>query len=116
MNSRYQPGGDIYARLASQYGQAGADRVARADASGVPYAVNDALVAIRHGDPLSTSTTGIFLDNITSDPLGAPLESANNQIAKAVGNLFKNPWVLLVVAVVIITQLDGWAWIRKHVK
>jgi hypothetical protein len=105
MNSRYQPGGDIYSKFVSQYGRAGADRIAAADASGVPYAVNDALAEVRNGPRLNDSTASNFWDQITTDPLKAPLDSANDQIGKAVANFFKNPWVLFALALLI------WGWL-----
>lgn len=105
MNSRYQPGGDIYAKLESQYGTAGANRVAIADASGAPYAVNDALTAIKYGDRLPDSTAAIFYDQVTTDPLAAPLASANNVLGNSVLSFLKNPWVLILVLVLV------WGWL-----
>lgn len=115
MNSRYQPpNGDIYLKLKSAYGKAGADSVAIADASGEPYAINDAITALKYGDKKNDSAVSIFVDQVTTDPLAAPLESANDQIGKAVANVFKNPWVLIALAVFVAYQLGGFTWLRKQ--
>ena len=114
MNPRYQIGGDIYAKLAAQYGTSGADRVALADASGVQGATATALGEVKWGATGSDSIVANFFNQITTDPLAAPLESANNQIGNAVLGVLKNPWVLLAVAAVVFFQLGGWNWLRKQ--
>lgn len=114
MNARYQPGGDIYAKLEAKYGTAGADRVAAADASGELGAVNEALTELKYGAPLNDSTTSIFFDQVTTDPLGAPLESANNQLANVVKDIVKNPYVLAALALYLFLQLGGFNWLRRQ--
>lgn len=111
--ARYQPGGDIYTTLADEYGVNAANRVATA-ARGTQADLNEAIADIRSGPARSgTNTLGNFVTQITTDPLAAPLASANNQIGKAVLNILKNPWVLLTVAVIVFSQLGGFAWVRK---
>lgn len=101
---RYAPGGDIYETLAKQYGNAAANRYYAAELTPDPYDENVVLTEIRGGKLAETSTLKIFAKQITTDPLAAPLESANNVIGtlgkSAIFGLFKNPWVLLVVAAV----------------
>lgn len=115
MNARYQPGGDIYQRLVDEYGRAGADKIAAADASGGTYAVNEALASVRSGPRLNESTFSIFTQQITTDPLAAPLAAADSQIGKAVLNVFKNPWVLAALALYVFLQLGGWNYIRRQI-
>ena len=107
MNPRYQPGGDIYAKVQAQYGTAGAERVALADRSSTGETVAEALGYLKSGsEKLDDSTASIFWGQITTDPLAAPLESANNQLNNVVKNVFKNVWVLIVVIILL-----GWgAW------
>ncbi len=101
-NPRYAPGGDLYTKASSQYGIGGADKLYQASLSDDPAAMNNAFQNLRgYGAPLDESTASIFWDQVTSDPLAAPLESANNQINKAVGNVFKNPAVLIVLVLLI---------------
>ena len=96
--ARYQSGGDIYDELRFQYGQAAADAIAAAAATGDEHAINSAISAAKFGGAKDTSTLDAF-GNLLTDPLAVPLEGVNNQIGKAVGNVFKNGWVLLVVVV-----------------
>lgn len=78
--ARYQPGGDIYGSLNSQYGPGAADRVASAAMSGSRADVTNAMAAIRSGPATgSTSTAVNFFRQITSDPLQAPIAAALGQ-------------------------------------
>lgn len=108
---RYQAGNDIWMTLAEQYGFDVADEIADAAWTGDATAVNAALVKAKWGNPLPTSTTGQLFHQLTTDPLAAPAASLNNQIEKAVGNVFKQPWVLLL-AVAAIAFL-AWNTFRK---
>lgn len=103
LDPRYSPGGDIYEKLVSQYGRDGAETVYAAAKSDEKGAIANALAELKHGPAPtgSSSTLGIFLDRITTDPFAAPLESANKAIT-TIGNsalfgLLKNPAVLVVV-------------------
>ena len=102
LSSRYAPGGDIYATIAAQHGAAGADRVWRAYQSGEAGAVAAVLSELDYGAPLSESTAALFAGQIVTDPLGAPLDSANRALGIVFLNTLKsfirNPWVLLVLA------------------
>ena len=115
MNSRYQSGGDIYSRLEQQYGTAGADKVAAADASGEPYAINQALTDLKYGAALNDSTISNFVDQVTTDPLAAPLDAANKQIGNAVTGIFKSPWVLAVLLGVVFYAVGGFDWVKRKV-
>src|SRR4051812_24420328 len=81
---RYQAGGDIYNSLAARYGNAAANKVAAAAASGTPGAIAEAIGEVRNGPVLDQSVSSIFLDQIETDPFAAPLETAN----KGIGNVF----------------------------
>jgi hypothetical protein len=113
MNTRYAPGGDIYIQLSASYGTSVADRVYRAALSEEPGAIAEALAQARHGNALNESTAAIFLDQIVTDPLAAPLEAANRQIGRAIWNVIKNPFVLAVV--VIAAGFYFWPMIRPFV-
>lgn len=116
MNTRYQRRGDLYEMIAGQYGTANADRLAALDAAGETRGFSQLLSDLRRGNTGtqwgSESTLGNFADQITLDPLAAPLESANRQIANAVANVFKNPFVLLTVAALVFYLLGGFTWLK----
>lgn len=112
MNARYQPGGDIYTTVSNEFGGLWAARVAFADQQ------NDGGVALRNtlndmrqtakgrelSRPGSSSTAGNLFDQLTTDPLGAPLDSANSALSTLFGNtalaFLRNPAVLLVLVVI----------------
>lgn len=100
---RYQPGGDLYQKAAAQFGTAAANDIARSALTGDQREVNSAFQrALNYGAPLETSTTKIFFNQIATDPLGAPLDSANaaigNVFGSTLGGILRNPWVLAVIA------------------
>jgi len=98
-SARYQPpDGNIFKRLESQYGTGAALVIARAAASQDDEAVQEAIAQVRSGPRLDDSTLSNFWTQVTTDPLEAPLTGLNNQIGNAVGSVFKNPWVVLVLA------------------
>lgn len=123
--NEYLIGGSYYNSLLEQYGAANADYVASVAQSGDETAVRNALSAVRVAyrnsgnaaqvdsalNANDTSTLGNFWTQITTDPLAAPLDSLNNQLTKAVGNVFKNPMVLLLVIVAgigLLGYFGGW--------
>ncbi len=115
---RYQPGGDLYAKLVSQYGQASADAIAQAAATGDRTALANAIenargIAANSG---STSTWSNFWSQITTDPLAAPLSGANNLIGNSFLSLLKNPWVIAVIVIVLFFALGGPAFLRAAYK
>lgn len=116
MLQRYSPGGDIYASLRTRYGYEAAEDVsfaAKADfASGENGEVASTLARIRNGPPLNDSATEIFFDQITTDPLAAPLDAANRQLGNAAFAVLRNPWVVLAVVVVVLLQFPA---VRKWV-
>jgi hypothetical protein len=114
--ARYSPGGDIYQSLTEQYGIDAANRAYSAShrddgGTALRFALSDIHASKEgrtggYGDAeLNTSTGGIFFDQITTDPLGAPLEGLNNQLGKVIWNVVKNPWVLVTVALLIAWKL-----------
>jgi hypothetical protein len=100
---RYAPGGDIYAANEARYGTAGADLINRGfirdGRSGAAIAAGNLHTPTGGG---STSTAAIFLDQITTDPLAAPLESANKVIGNSVSSFLKNPWVVALTLAAIL--------------
>jgi len=106
MNTRYAPGGDIYQTLKAQYGQGAAERVYRAASGASGETVAEALGVIRGGEMQDDSTWSIFFDQITTDPLAAPIESLNNQVGNVFKNLLVNPFALLALVVVGIFVAD----------
>ena len=114
--ARYQPGGDIYATLLGQYGTDAANTIAAAAATGDNAAVNQALATVRSGPARNDSTLSLFWDQVTTDPLAAPLDSLNNQLGKAVWNVVKNPWVLLTAGLIVFHLFGGFTWLKKKLK
>lgn len=118
--SRYQPGGDIYAKLQAQYGTQAANEIAAAAATNDRDKLSEALniAAGRGPSDAPASTWSIFWSQITNDPFAAPLESANNALGtigiSAILGVLKNPWVLLTVAGILFYLLGGFTWLRRH--
>jgi hypothetical protein len=118
---RYQPGGDIFDTLWAQYGAETAYAAAAAalddDGPELSRIIRDARsrAGFTRGEQTATGTLGNLWEQLTTDPLAAPLESANNQIGKAVLNVLKNPWVLLALAGVVFYLVGGFDWIKRKV-
>lgn len=114
---RYQPGGDIWKALAGQYGSDAANTIATAALTGDETQINAALTQIKFGTQLNTSTTDAFLNQIATDPLGAPLQSANNLLGNSFLSFLKSPWVLVTVALILFGAMGGFGWLgRKFFK
>lgn len=105
--SRYAPGGDIYQALAKDYGKSGADKVYAAALTGDRGAITEALASVRNGPKLTDSTSELFLTYITTEPLVAPIESLNNQVAKVAKSLVLNPFSLVALVVVGVIVADA---------
>lgn len=115
--ARYQPGGDVYAKLVAQYGTPDANRIAFAARSGDGAALANAIEIVRgHGGERSESTLGLFATQIATDPLAAPLDALNKPLGAAVWSLLKNPWVLLAFGLVLFFWLGGSDFLRKRLK
>jgi len=111
---RYQPGGDIYAKLVSQYGATQANAIAQAALTGDRTQITTAIASADYGAPLNTSTFDAFVTQLETDPLGAPMESLNNQLTSVIKDLFKNPMVLLTLGLVLFfTLFNGVAILRN---
>lgn len=104
-SNRYSPGGDLYNDIATRFGVVWANRAYSAtlvDDGGATLrnVLNDAHQAERGLElarPGSTSTAANFWEQITTDPFAAPLDGLDNQLGKAVWNVVKNPFVLLLL-------------------
>jgi hypothetical protein len=113
---RYQPGGDIYAKLEAKYGRNGALLVAQAARSGTDRVdISDAIARAEFGERLDDSTASIFLKQIATNPLGAPLDAANNALKNAALSFLKNPWVLLTLAIALFVMLGGLDLVKRKV-
>jgi hypothetical protein len=112
----YSPGSRIYNELTALYGADVADAAAWAAFDDDRAALTEIIANARSGTRRTgTSTLGNFWHQITTDPLAAPLDSANNQIGKAVLNILKNPWVLLALAAAVFYLIGGFDWVKRHV-
>lgn len=110
---RYQPGGDIYNKLAAQYGTAAAQQVYQAALSNDRVAITDAIANVRSGPPLQDSTAAIFFDQLATDPLAAPLADVNKVIGNTAFSFLKNPWVLVAIGAGVFIWLGGGDLLKK---
>ena len=132
----YLAGGTVYLAIQAKYGTDAADNIAsiayangNAIAAGDPTSVNTALSKLARTTPANaanpvvvnatpdasaadTSTADNFIQQITTNPLAAPLDGLNNQLKKAFGDVFKNPFVLLAVVAVIFWFIGGFGWAK----
>ena len=114
---RYQPGGDIYNTILTQYGVDSAHAIANAALTGDRGQVSDALATARNDGPaLDDSTANIFLDQIETNPLGAPIEAANAGLKNTLISLIKNPLVIGAIAVGAFFALGGADVLRRYIK
>ena len=113
---RYMPMGDIYATFETQYGTAAADAIATAAGTGDETAVNAAITQVRFGNPLNTSTAAIFAQQLATDPLAAPLASANTVLSNTALSFLKNPMVLLVIVGGLFLWMGGLALLKGSLK
>ena len=123
--ARYEQGGDLYPKLVTQYGQAAADQIAAAAAGGDATDLANALENARNVTPeKDTSTLSIFTDQITTDPLSAPVDYATGVIQKSLNALNKgigssflsllmNPWVIFGSALALFLYFGGLGWIKR---
>lgn len=114
--ARYQPGGDIFKSVANIYGAANANLLAQAAKTGDRGKVSEALGEIRNGPPLDDSTTHIFLDQLATNPLAAPLGTANTVIGNSVLSFLKNPWVIFAGVVAGFFWLGGADFLKRWFK
>ena len=110
--ARYQSGGDIYASLAATYGASAADTIAAAATTGDETQINAAIVQAKYGNPLNTSTASILANQLETDPLGAPLASANNVLSNTLLSFLKSPTVLFIIALALFLYLGGLDYLR----
>ena len=110
--ARYQSGGDIYASLAATYGASAADTIAAAATTGDETQVNAAITQAKYGNPLDTSTASILANQLETDPLGAPLASANNVLSNTLLSFLKSPAVLFTIALALFFYLGGLDYLR----
>lgn len=117
----YYPGNAAWNGAEQRFGNAWAKRIYMAsliDDGGVTLrnTLNDAVQAERGRDfarPGSDSTLDNFIEQVTTDPLAAPLDSLNDQLGKAAWNVLRNPFVLVVVVAVVVFFL--WPKIRRFI-
>ena len=98
---RYQPGGDIYNQIVAAYGVAAANAVASAATTGDRTQVTDAIASVKYGQPKQDSTAVIFVDQLLTDPLAAPIASADSLIRKTLLAIGANPFFLIAGIVVV---------------
>lgn len=113
----YKTGGVNYWLAAAKWGIPAANRIAAAAESGDVIQFNLEMSNAARGTtlaPLNDSTWSNFWDQMTNDPLAAPLDSANNQLGNAFANVLKNPWVLIALAVVLFLALGGADFLRRQ--
>jgi len=100
---------DLLARGGAQWNAIAATQgAAAADA-----AWSNAIREEQNLPPLDTSTLSIFTNQILTDPLEAPLDSANSLLGNTLADLIKSPLVLIAGAVAIFFALGGLALIKR---
>lgn len=114
----YAPGGVYYNNIKAAYGAAAADAAYRASLtasqrSEITDAVNKYRAQVTNPNEGTTSFWGNLWRQVTTNPLQAPIESANNQIGNVVVNVLKNPWVLATIALLIFHALGGFDWLKR---
>jgi len=114
---RYQPpNGDIYKSLAATYGQNGALLVAQAArTSEFPNDISNAIVRVQYGERLEDSTAKLFLQQITTNPLAAPLEGVNKILGKTFLSFLTSPWVLLALGLALFVMFGGLDLVKRRV-
>jgi hypothetical protein len=113
---KFQPGGVHYEALKTQYGQRAADHVAAAARTGQQDVLNAALSDARRGTigrAIGPTTIAGALWEQAGNIFEAPIEALNRQVGGAVSALFKNPWVLGLLAVGIFLALGGPRWFDR---
>ncbi|MEI6194344.1 MAG: hypothetical protein WCS42_08440 [Verrucomicrobiota bacterium] len=95
--SSYAAGMPAYNAVAAQYGTAAADAQWQA-----------AIDAERNSTPLDTSTWAIFGNQLATDPLAAPLASAENIANNTLLSFLKNPTVLVILFLAVGIPLFVW--------
>jgi len=116
--------GDIYASILQQHGQTAADSCAAAALTGDETQINAALTLYSGTStptvavPLAnTSTASILGHQLATDPLAAPLASANTLLGNTFLSFLKNPMVLLTIGLVaFFFVFDGLNILKNQVK
>jgi hypothetical protein len=117
----YLEGNDGFFAVMDKYGGGAAYAVDAAAEAGDITRINEILDNYRRGTSdatypgsKDTSTLVNFVKLVTTDPLSAPLDSLNTQISRAMGNVFKNPWVLVTVLAVLFFALGGFDFLKRQ--
>jgi hypothetical protein len=114
---RYAPGGDIYNTLQARYGTASADAIYAAAQTGDRLQLASAIASAKGDGPVLDGNTGaIFVNQLETDPLSAPLGAANNLIGNSVFSVLKNPYVVAGIAAGLFFFFGGADIIRRHFK
>jgi hypothetical protein len=115
--ARYQPGGDIYNTLSAKYGFEAAQSIAQAATTGDRAQVGSAIAAAKGDGPaLDGSTLDAFVTQIETDPLAAPLGTANSLIGNSVLSFLKSPYVILAVGGGLFFYFGGAKAIRRLIE
>lgn len=114
----YAPGGASYNNIATTYGIAAAETAYRVSLTASQRSeITDALNQYRSQYSNPNEGTDSYFGNLwtqlTTNPLQAPIESANNQIGNVVVDVLKNPWVLATIALLIFHALGGFDWLKR---
>ena len=111
--NRYQQGGDIYAQLVNEYGVDAANTIAAAAMTGDSHNVTAAIAEVRSGPVRDDSIWSILGNQLVTDPLAAPLQSAETIASNSFMALLKSPAVLAIGAAVLFVALGGVTWLRN---
>lgn len=85
--ARYQPpNGDLFHNYSVLYGNNGALIIAQAATTGDPTIITDAIVRVKYGERLDESTFNALWHQLSTDPLGAPLDALTSGFNQIIGN------------------------------
>lgn len=101
----YAPGTAYHNGYTARFGRANADYIYAGVLQG--RSVNDLIGDIQYGRGWNEydSAWKNFYAQITTDPLAAPLESADRLVKNSVFSFLKNPWALAAIALLV------WGWL-----
>lgn len=103
--ARYAPpNGDLFLSYARLYGNNGALIISNAAQAGDPTLITDAIVQVKYGARLDDSTFNALWHQLSTDPLGAPLDALSSGV-KSIINSSGVQTIAIVVGVSVVAYI-----------